>query len=146
MHSLTLETDNRGAIAQALSSDQWIVACLCANWCNTCTAYRAAFEKLAGRHPDKHFVWIDIEDQADVVGELDVDNFPTLLIQRGDTVAFFGTVLPDAALAERLLAAQLASSDAELARLAASSDERRGWQRLANLRTLLRAAGQSAGQ
>ena len=142
MHSLTLETDNRGAIAQALSGDQWIVACLCANWCGTCTAYRAAFERLAGRHPHQHFVWIDIEDQADVVGELDVDNFPTLLIQRGDTVAFFGTVLPDAALAERLLAAQLASSDEELARLAASSMERRDWQRLANLRTLLRAAGQ----
>ncbi|MBC7453589.1 MAG: thioredoxin family protein [Massilia sp.] len=142
MHSLTLETDNRGAIARALAGDQWIVACLCANWCGTCASYRAAFELLAARHPETHFVWIDIEDQADVVGELDVENFPTLLIQRGDTVAFLGTVLPDAVLAERLLAAQVSISDEELARLAASSDERRTWQRAANLRTLLRAAGQ----
>lgn len=133
MHSLTLNLDNRAAVAQALSGDRWIVACLCAGWCGTCTSYRASFELLAERHPDKHFIWIDIEDQADVVGELDVENFPTLLIQRGDTVAFFGTILPDPALAERLL----------VARLAGSSEERRGWQRLANLRTLLHAAGQA---
>ena len=142
MHSLTLEADNRGTIALALASDQWIVACLCANWCGTCTTYRAAFERLAARHLDTHFVWIDIEDQADVVGELDIENFPTLLIQRGDTVAFLGTVLPDAVLAERLLAAQVSNSDEELARLAGSSEQRRTWQRSANLRTLLRAAGQ----
>ncbi len=142
MHSLTLDNDNRAAIAQALSGERWTVACLCAGWCGTCTSYRATFEQIAARHPDKLFVWIDIEDQAEVAGELDVENFPTLLIQRGDTVAFFGTTLPDPALAERLLAAQVAHSDEELARLAASSEERRGWQRMANLRTLLLGAGQ----
>lgn len=142
MHSLTLENHNRAAIAESLSGDRWIVACLCASWCGTCASYRAAFEQIAARHPDKHFVWIDIEDQAEVVGELDVENFPTLLIQRGDTVAFFGTTLPDPALAERLIAAQLAQSDEELARLAASSEERRSWQRLCNLRAMLRDAGQ----
>ena len=95
--AITLDSDNRGAIAQALGGERWIVACLCAAWCGTCGRYRAAFEALAARHPDKHFVWIDIEDQADVVGDLDVDNFPTLLMQRDDMVAFFGTVLPDPA-------------------------------------------------
>ncbi|MFL6659047.1 MAG: thioredoxin family protein, partial [Massilia sp.] len=118
----------------------WIVACLCAAWCGTCASYRASFETLAERHPDKHFVWIDIEDQAEVVGDLDVDNFPTLLIQRHDVVAFFGPMLPDPALAERLLLAQTAHSEAELAALATSSEERRGWQEQCNLRTLLRKA------
>lgn len=141
MHSLTLDHDNRTAVAAALADDRWIVACLCAAWCGTCTTYRATFEQIAARHPDQHFVWIDIEDQADVVGDLDVENFPTLLIQRGETVAFFGTVLPDAALAERLLASQLAHGDDDLARIAAGTEERRSWQRLANLRTLLDAAG-----
>jgi thioredoxin 1 len=142
MHSLTLQNDNRADLARALSGDRWIVACLCAAWCGTCEGYRATFEQIAARHPDQHFVWIDIEDQSDVVGDLDVDNFPTLLIQRGETVAFFGTVLPDAALAERLVASQLANSDEEMARMAASSEERRNWQQQANLRTLLRAAGE----
>jgi thiol-disulfide isomerase/thioredoxin len=140
MHSLTLDNDNRAAVAAALAGDSWTVACLCAGWCGTCTSYRAAFEQLAARHPDKHFVWIDIEDQSDVVGDLDVENFPTLLIQRADTVAFFGTVLPDPKLAERLLAAQTSHSDEELARLAAASEERREWQRVCNRRALLETA------
>ena len=140
MHSLTLESHNRAGIAAALAGDSWIVACLCAAWCGTCSSYRAVFEELAARHPDKHFIWIDIEDQADVVGDLDVENFPTLLIQRHDLVAFFGTMLPDAGLADRLVQAQAAHSDEELMRLAASSEERREWQRECNLRTLLHAA------
>jgi len=141
MHSLTLDLDNRDAVADAIAGDRWVVACLCAAWCGTCGGYRAAFEGIAARHPDKVFVWIDIEDQADVVGDLDVDNFPTLLVQRDDTVAFFGTMLPDPAVAERLLKAQAELPPAELARLAQSSDERRTWQRDCNLRTLLQDAG-----
>ena len=140
MHTLTLQSDNRAAVAAAVHDERWIVACLCAAWCGTCGSYRAAFDALAARHPDKHFIWIDIEDQADVVGDLDVDNFPTLLIQRHEVVAFFGTMLPDPALADRLLQAQAAHTDAELAALAASSEERRRWQRDCNLRTMLRAA------
>ena len=141
MHSLTLASNNRLEVAARIAGPRWIVACLCAAWCGTCATYRAAFEALAARHPDKDFIWIDIEDQAEVVGDLDVDNFPTLLIQHQETVAFFGTMLPDAALADRLIRAQAAQSDAELARLAGSSDERRGWQLACNLRTLLHAAG-----
>jgi thioredoxin 1 len=142
MQSLTLELDNRDRIAATLDGERWIVACLCAGWCGTCASYRVAFEALAGRHPDKVFIWIDIEDQADVVGELDVENFPTLLVQRGDTVAFFGAMLPDPAVAERMVQAQAATADDELARLAQSSAERRAWQRECNLRALLRDAQQ----
>ena len=140
MHSLTLDSDNRDAIAAAIEGDRWVVACLCAAWCGTCGGYRAAFDGLAARHPDKVFVWIDIEDQADVVGDLDVENFPTLLVQREDTVAFFGTMLPDPAVADRLVQAQAELAPEELARLAQSSAERRTWQRDCNLRTLLQGA------
>ena len=137
MSSIHLEPDTRDQVVAALAGDGWIVACLCAAWCGTCASYRAAFDALAARHPDKTFVWIDIEDQADIVGDLDVENFPTLLLQRSDTVAFFGTMLPDALVAERLVQAQAALSDEELARQAASTPERRQWQREANLRALI---------
>ena len=137
MQSLTLDSDNRELVAAAIAGDTLTVACLCAAWCGTCASYRATFEELALRHLDKTFVWIDIEDQADLVGDLDVENFPTLLVQRGDTVAFFGTTLPDGAVADRLVQAQAAATSEELARLAASSEERRAWQRDCNLRTLL---------
>ncbi len=140
MHSHTLDTRNRADIAAAIAGDAWIVACLCAAWCGTCASYRATFEQLAARHPDKHFIWIDIEDQAEVVGDLDVDNFPTLLIQKHDVVAFFGTMLPDPALAERLIQAQVSQSDADLTALAMTSVERRDWQAQCNLRALLAGA------
>ena len=139
MHSLTLTTDNRADVAATLAGPRWTVACLCALWCGTCGTYRATFEELAARHPDTVFVWIDIEDQADVVGDLDIDNFPTLLIQREDNVAFFGTVLPDGGLAHRMVQAQQALSTEELTALAGSTQERRDWQQDCNLRHLLAA-------
>jgi thioredoxin 1 len=133
----TLEQNNRAQLAEWLAQDAWIVACLCAAWCDTCRAYRSNFDQLAALHPDKRFVWIDIEDQADFVGDIDVENFPTLLIQHAGTVAFFGTVLPDTKLTDRLIVAQAEKSDEELRAEAASSPERREWQRVCNLRTRL---------
>jgi thiol-disulfide isomerase/thioredoxin len=142
MSSITLEPDTRDQVAFAVNGDGWIVACLCAAWCGTCSSYRAAFDGLAARHPDKTFVWIDVEDRADVVGDLDVENFPTLLVQRGDAVAFFGTMLPDPHVADRLIQAQAELGADELARQAASTPERRAWQRECNLRTLIANAAE----
>lgn len=139
MPVLTLNADNRKELAAAIAGERWVVACLCAAWCGTCGSYRATFEELASRHPDKQFVWIDIEDHADVVGDLDVENFPTLLIQHENLVAFFGTTLPDAGVAHRLITAQTELSAAQLAAQADSSEERRDWQNDCNLRTLLGA-------
>jgi thiol-disulfide isomerase/thioredoxin len=138
MPSLTLNSDNREEIATALAGDRWIVACLCAAWCGTCESYRATFDELAARHPDKLLIWIDIEDQADVVGDLDVENFPTLLIQHHELVAFFGTMLPDVGVAHRLVQSTAAQSDEELQELIINNSERTDWQRNCNLRTLLR--------
>jgi thioredoxin 1 len=124
MTSLTLEASNRRQIAGwLLQDDTWTIACLCAAWCDTCQAYRTTFDALAALHPQHHFVWIDIEDQADLVGDFDVENFPTLLIQRGDHVAFFGIVLPELRLADRLLRAQFDKSEAELITAAANNSE-----------------------
>jgi len=119
---------NRDQLAIALRGNGWVIACLCAGWCGSCRDYATAFAAWAERSPEHHFVWIDIEDQADLVGDLDIDNFPTLLIQRCSTVCFFGPVEPDTRLAERLLQAQTPKSQDELIREAASSEERRAWQ------------------
>jgi thioredoxin 1 len=137
MHSTTLQADNRAEVAAALAQDHLIVACLCAAWCGTCSSYRATFEELAMKHPEKYFLWVDIEDHADLVGDLDVDNFPTLLIQRHTNVAFFGTMLPDPKVANRLIETIAAQPEAELAQLSQSTAERRQWQQDCNLRTLI---------
>lgn len=133
MNFLTLDKSNYATIARWLTDGKWVTACLCAAWCDTCTSYRAKFAELASMHPEQCFVWIDIEDQADLVGDLDIDNFPTLLIQRLNVVSFFGTALPDLNLADRLLRAQLDKSQLELDREAASSEERKNWQKDCNL-------------
>ncbi len=133
----TLDNNNRAELAQWLDQGDWVVACLCAAWCDTCCGYRSGFDQLAAQHPDKRFVWIDIEDQADFIGDIDVENFPTLLIQRGDRVAFFGTVLPDLKLADRLIRAQAEKTDDMLR---ASPDESAADQRICNLRIRLQEA------
>ncbi|HEX2531830.1 MAG TPA: thioredoxin family protein [Burkholderiaceae bacterium] len=140
MAFIILQNDNRAHFAHMLASGRWIVACLCAAWCDSCRKYRADFEQLATRHPGQHFVWIDIEDQAEIVGDLDVENFPTLLMQRGDVVAFYGPVQPDARVAERLLLAQTEKSEAELQAEATGSTARAAWQRDCNLRKRLAEA------
>ena len=140
-----LDADNRQALAQALVNDEWVVACLCAEWCGSCREYEIAFKQLAERHPLARFVWIDIEDQADVVGDFDVDNFPTLLIQRGNIVTFFGAMEPDIRLAERILTTHQAKPDADLRAEAVANEQHRTWQRDYELhRRLLDVLGETA--
>lgn len=89
---------------EALSRpDSWLVACFCAAWCDTCQQYRARFEALARERPDLVFAWIDIEDHPELLGDEDVENFPTLLVQVGGQTRFYGTMLPHIAHLERLL-------------------------------------------
>jgi thioredoxin 1 len=87
------------------------VACLCAEWCNTCVDYRPGFLALAEKFPQARFRWIDIEDQAGEVGDLEVENFPTIRVTRGNEVLFHGAQLPIHAHLERLLKALLARTD-----------------------------------
>lgn len=78
------------------------VVCLCAAWCGVCRQYQAAFEALAAKHPQFQFTWVDVEDEADLVGEVEVETFPTVMLGRGEQVLFFGTLLPQIGVLERL--------------------------------------------
>lgn len=109
MSDFTKNTEDLDCIKKELPNKQWLVACLCAGWCDTCQAYRTQFDALATKHPDKCFAWIDIEDQADLVDELDIENFPTILIEFKNSIEFFGTMLPDALHLDRLLTSFTAS-------------------------------------
>jgi len=98
-----------------------LVACLCAEWCDSCRDYRATFAALAAQFAAAaDFAWIDIEDDADALGDVDVENFPTLLIADAGGPRFVGPVMPQAQAAERLIRGALAgelsvSGDAALA-------------------------------
>lgn len=79
------------------------VACLCAAWCDTCNQFRPSFDAIANARPQFRFVWVDIEDDAAACGDLDVQDFPTLLIVRGKSVLHFGVSLPHQASIARLI-------------------------------------------
>lgn len=103
-----------------------LVACLCAQWCGSCRDYEALFARAATDFgADCHFVWVDIEDDAERAGGIDVDNFPTLLIAREGRPLFFGAITPHPQTLQRLVASALvgelnavSASDPEIAALA----------------------------
>ena len=92
----------RAALADG-GPDTWLVACFCAAWCDTCGQYRPRLAALADAQPQRVFAWIDIEDHPDLLGDEDVENFPTLLVQVGGRVVFYGPMLPHIGHLERLL-------------------------------------------
>jgi thioredoxin 1 len=85
------------------SNREYLVACLCAEWCDTCVAYRPGFLAMAERFPRAEFRWIDIEDDAEAVEDIDVENFPTILVRRGEETLFHGVMLPHHQHLQRLL-------------------------------------------
>jgi thiol-disulfide isomerase/thioredoxin len=92
------------ALAQDPAPEGWLVACLCAAWCRTCDDYRHTFDRLAGEFgAAARFLWVDIEDEAQALGAVDVVDFPTLLLAQGERIAFFGPVMPHLQTARQLL-------------------------------------------
>src|SRR6218665_857358 len=41
-----------------------------------CRDYRSSFDALARAHPGVRFEWVDIEDEADIAGDLEFETFP----------------------------------------------------------------------
>ncbi|MEP6588521.1 MAG: thioredoxin family protein [Polaromonas sp.] len=83
-------------------SATWVI-CLCADWCGLCRDYQAVFAQMAARYPGFRFAWLDIEDQADLVGDIDVETFPTVLMADAQGIRFFGPLTPQAHTLSRLL-------------------------------------------
>ncbi|QHI96817.1 thioredoxin [Xylophilus rhododendri] len=113
-----------------------LVVSLCAQWCGVCRDWRTAFAEVARRHGEGQFRWLDVEDESEVAGDLDVETFPTVLIARGGKVLFLGPILPQPALLERLLgslapeSAEIADTQALLARIIESGPGQRIAQNL----------------
>ena len=80
------------------------VACLCAEWCGVCREWRGAFEEQARAHPGLRFAWVDVEDEADAMGEVDIETFPSLLVARDGEPLFLGPIPPSGPGLARLIA------------------------------------------
>lgn len=93
------------------------VVCLCAAWCRLCDDYapvlRAVVTELQSAGASLQWHWIDIEDEADLVGELDVETFPTLVIFDADHIRFAGALTPQPDTLRRVLRATIVDADAD---------------------------------
>jgi len=116
MSVLIVNKSNYRQLTSILSNGGSVIVCLCAGWCSSCQTYFSNFSKLSQRYQELVFAWVDIEDQAELIGEIDVINFPTLLIQHGNTVVFFGQVAMDFHLSERVILSKMIKSRAILER------------------------------
>jgi len=92
--------------AQVARNDP-LVVCLCAAWCDACSEFRDTFARLEQSYPQARFVWLDVEDDAALIGELDIENFPTLAVFRGAAPLFYGVTLPQEGVVARTLSSVL---------------------------------------
>ena len=87
------------------------VVCLCAAWCRLCDDYAPVLvqvtEALAADGVALRRHWIDIEDEAELVGEFDVETFPTVVVIGPDGVRFAGPLTPQPDTLRRVLRATL---------------------------------------
>ena len=96
-------TDSDALRRRARQHTGLVIACYCADWCDTCKSYMDPFAELAERFPQHLFVWVDIEENPEYLGDDDVENFPTIAIQDGRNNLFFGPLLPFISHLEKLV-------------------------------------------
>ena len=86
------------------SPDRLVFYCFCAAWCSACGAYADVFNLLSKQYAHGvDFVWVDIEDHADVMADVDIENFPSVLISDAQHIYFYGVLLPHLATAQQLM-------------------------------------------
>ena len=69
------------------------------------------FDRCKERIPHARMIWIDVEDEADLLHPLEVENFPTVLIAVDGRPRFFGPLRPQLETLERLIRAQMTAAD-----------------------------------
>lgn len=83
------------------------------------------------------FCWLDVEIDTEIVGDLDIENFPTLMIHRGSSVLFYGVIRPMAENLVRLLELISGFSAAECHDYTRANSMHRQWQSSPEIRHLI---------
>ncbi len=128
----------KSGLKSEIPENEFLVACFCAEWCGTCREYREGFEALREKFSYINFVWIDVEDVPEWGENFDVENFPTILIQRNDLVLFYGEMLPHHGQLQRMITNFESLSAEEALHFVNETPERKEWQKDKNLRGYLK--------
>lgn len=70
------------------SAGLWVI-CLCAEWCHICRQMQSALADDRRLSSVVRWLWVDIEEHADLLGDLEVQTFPTYLIGHHDEVLLY---------------------------------------------------------
>jgi thioredoxin 1 len=104
--ALTLRAEHRTVLAARLARrPASLVVALCAAWCDTCRGFRPVFERLAAARSDSLFLWLDIDDDGVLAGDIEIDGFPSLAVFKSELPVFFGVAEPRERHLMRVLAA-----------------------------------------
>lgn len=95
--------------AGAFLNHRHVVVAFCAEWCGTCREFRPVLDRLSVAHEALGFLWVDIEDDAAVAGDIEIESFPSLLILREGRPLYFGSSLPLEEVVDRLIRSALSS-------------------------------------
>ena len=57
-----------------------------AMWCGPCKALTPRLTTLSSKYPDITFVKVDVDENMDAIGELEIRSVPTIMIYNGDTL------------------------------------------------------------
>lgn len=93
----------------AFLNHRHVVVAFCAEWCGTCRDFRPVLDRLSVAHEALGFLWVDIEDDAAVAGDIEIESFPSLLIVREGRPLYFGSSLPLEEVVDRLIRSALSS-------------------------------------
>ena len=86
-----------------MHDDSLTVIAFCAEWCGTCRDFKPVFDAIARERPHARFVWVDIEEEPEIAGDMAIETFPTLGVVRGGVPVHFGPSAPQKTVVERLL-------------------------------------------
>ncbi len=91
MRLLSTGREDARALGEALDrEDGLLVVCLCAAWCYICNDFQPVLARIAQADAANRYLWLDVEDDAELADDIEVENFPTFAVFRGGEALFFG--------------------------------------------------------
>jgi thioredoxin reductase (NADPH) len=103
---LTTGREDARALGEALRREEGLlVVCLCAAWCYICNEFQPVLARMAEADAANRYLWLDIEDDAQVADDIEIDDFPTFAVFRRGEPVFFGVSLAREAAVARMLSA-----------------------------------------